>query len=162
MIRFLFALSLITCCSSFAVAQTSSFGALEGHSIISTYAEEISSRRMGTFEIVWHDTIYFSTKGRIFHRISQENSRKGDSRRDIVGDEGGRNDGQGTAFRWVGNGVTREWINPRGVRIRQSIQISPAGGGYACRASIERRGRGGQARVVQESCRVLAGNALAQ
>lgn len=161
--RILTGLTLAFCAVGQANSQTVQFSALEGHSIISDYEEKILSRRSGSFSNKWHDELYFSTKGRIFHRFSMDNGRRGDHRnRDSVSEEDGSNDGQGAAFRWIGNGVMREWTNRRGIRLRQTILVYPSANGYSCKASVERNGRAGNARVLRENCRVVSGNVLSQ
>lgn len=145
-----------------AFSQDARFRNLEGHSIVSDYQEEVTSRKGDVFQIDWKDTLYISTKGRIFHRFSQTNTKRGfDKNVDSVSDEGGRSEGKGASFRWTGNGLVRQWTNRTGVKIRQSIHISPAGDGFACKASIERAGGKGRIRVVRDDCRVVAGNSLA-
>lgn len=161
--RILLGLSLAICVVGQTNAQTPGFSALEGRSIVSDYEEEILSKRSGSFNNKWHDELYFSTKGRIFHRLSMDNGRRGDHRnRDSVSEEDGSNDGQGAAFRWIGNGVMREWTNRRGIRLRQSILVYPSADGYSCKASVERNGRSGNARVIRENCRVVLGNVLSK
>lgn len=145
-----------------AWSQDTLFRNLEGHSIISNYQEEITSRKGDVFQIDWRDTLYISTKGRIFHRFSQTNTKRGfDKNLDNVSDEGGRSEGKGAGFRWAGDGLVRQWTNRTGVKIRQSIHILLVGDGFACKASIERNGGKGRVRVVRDDCRVVAGNSLA-
>lgn len=145
-----------------AAAQAVSFSSLEGHSIISDYHEISETRRFGPIQRRWRDRIYFSSRGRIFHKLNVTNTlRPGDYSREFVSSESGESDGRGAPFRWAGDGLTREWTNQFGLRMRQSVTISPTGGGYACRMAIERSGANiGYTRVTQQSCRVIKGNAL--
>lgn len=145
-----------------AFSQAVSFSALEGHSIISDYHEISETRRFGPIQRQWRDRIYFSSRGRIFHKINVTNSlRPEDFSREFVSSEAGESEGRGAPFRWVGDGLTREWTNQRGVRLRQSVTINPAGSSYSCRMTIERSGASsGHTRVTQQSCRVIKGNAL--
>jgi len=148
--------------STTSSAQTLRFNDLEGHSVVSEYTEEVMTRRFGPYRATWKDRVYFSTKGRIFHRFNRQSSIPGmDRHAENVSDDEGRIEGRGAAFRWTGDGIVREWTNPRGIHIRQSISISPSGAGFSCRLSVERSTRRGRAYPISQLCRVIKGNVLA-
>lgn len=157
------ALAVLLAAGSPALAQSVSFPGLEGHSIVARYDEAITTRRGEVFRYQWNDRVYFSTKGRIFHRFSVDGDRPGRARTyEAVGDEQGVGDGRMAKYRWTGSGITRQWRNPRGVTLRQTIDISATAGGYACRMAVERiSGSRGSATPVGQTCRVVRGNAVA-
>lgn len=155
-------ISVLMISSSGLSAQTLRFSDFEGYSVVAEYEEEVVTRRRGSFRATWRDRVYFSTKGRIFHRFQRQDSRPNRDR-DVenVGDEDGLSEDKKSVFRWSGDGITREWTNNRGIRIRQSIAISRSGDGFACRVSIDRSSIRGSVVPIGRSCRVFKGNVLA-
>jgi len=161
MMRHSVALTFFLLLSPPAAAQNSMFGGLEGHSIISDYEEELLNSSGLVSRFVWRDVLYFSTKGRIFHRSVQHGYRH-NYRNEVVGDGASRGFSNGV-FRWDGSGVVREWFNNRiGTKFRQSISITSGARGAACRTAVQRLGGTTVATVVRENCRVIKGNALDQ
>lgn len=155
----LLAASMLSTTSS---AQGLRFSDLEGHSVISEYTEEVMTRRYGAYRATWSDRICFSTKGRIFHRFNRQASiPEMDRDAENVSDGDRRVEGRGAAFRFAGDGIVREWTNRRGIQIRQSISISPTGGGFGCQVTIVRSHIRGSAYPIGQSCRVVKGNVLA-
>jgi hypothetical protein len=145
-----------------AASQTLRFADLEGYSIAADYQEMVTTRRSGSFQQTWSDRIYFSTKGRIFHRFSRQSTRPEYARsRESVSDEEGQGDGHGVSYHWTGSGIAREWTNRRGNRIRQSITITPTSNGYVCQISVERFAGRGTTISLGQTCQVIKGNILA-
>lgn len=162
--------SLLTICAATLVAsgaawsQTSSFAGLGGHSISAEYKEEVMTGRAGSFRLVWREQVYFSTKGRIFHRSDRRSSRPDFERQsENISDPDGQGDGREAKFRWVSDGIVREFTTPRGIHIRHSIAISRSGGGFTCRVTIERSASRftPSADELGQSCRVVKGNIIA-
>ncbi|HEV7339244.1 MAG TPA: hypothetical protein VGO06_24980 [Bosea sp. (in: a-proteobacteria)] len=143
--------------SSGARAQALGQEALAGYSIASHYEEVLEFPNGNFVRQIWRDRLYFSTKGRIFHKFALESGHPASDRAfEAISGEGG-----GGGFRWVGNGVSRPWRSPRGGTGTQSFHISAQAGGYSCRMSLERLGMRLTARPVSQSCRVTKGNILA-
>jgi hypothetical protein len=135
--------------------------ALQGYSIRAEYVELVESRRAGQVRQVWSDQVYISTKGRIFHRHDRRSTRPEGSRSfEAVGDEAS-GEGREARYRWVGNGLSREWTNRRGIRLQQWIRLMPASGGFTCRMGVDRYPSRGRVSVLSESCTVVPGNILA-
>ena len=144
------------------IAQSHGMKALEGHSIAVDYQEQVTTRRGQVTQETWRDRIYFSTKGRIFHRFDRQSPRPDRSRNfETVGDEAGRGDDRRAKFVWTGQGITRQWTNRRGVTLKQTITITPTSNGYSCHMSVSRSGNRGTITPLGQSCRVVSGNILA-
>jgi hypothetical protein len=142
-----------------ALAQDSLFAALEGHSVIVDLREEVATPR-GTFEFLWRDRVYISTKGRIFHRFDVRSTHPIlHGQRELVSDGG---PGRGGKYIWTGNALTRQWVNKIGVLVRQTIAISRSQSGFTCHMTVERPA-GGRGQVIDrgQTCRVVRGNVLA-
>ena len=147
---------------SAALSQYHGMQALEGHSIVVNFQEQVTSRRGKSFQAVWRDRVYFSTKGRIFHRFDRQNQRPDRSRNyELVGDEAGQGDDRRAKFAWTGQGITRQWVNRRGVTLQQTIAITPTGSGYSCQMTVSRSGNRGTSTPLGQTCRVVSGNVLA-
>ncbi len=150
-------LSWLAVCSSGARAQAPNLEALAGYSITSQYEEILQFPNGNSVRQVWRDRVYFSTKGRIFHKFTLESESPGlDRAFETVSGETGSG-----GFRWVGDGVTRPWRSPRGGTGSHSFHLSGSAGGFACRMSLERFGMRLTARPVSQSCKVMKGNVLA-
>jgi len=143
-------------------AQALTMADLEGHSVILDFEEIVTTGRGEPFQQRWQNRVYFSTKGRIFDQFNRSSPRSGQSRSwEAVGDEEGFGEGRAPKFVWNGQGVTRQWANRRGHTRRQTITITPSGNGYSCYMTLERSGGRGFSHVVDQSCRVVRGNAVA-
>jgi hypothetical protein len=89
---------------------------LLGQSIQAEYVKLFESRRAGQIRQAWSDQVYISTKGRIFHRHKRGSTQPEGSRSfEAVGDDDGGGDGRNVPYRWTGSGLSREWVNRRGV-----------------------------------------------
>lgn len=140
-----------------AKAQPLTLEALSGYSIVSRHEEILDFPNGRSVRQVWNDRVYFSTKGRIFHKFNLDSDHAASGRAlEMIGGEQGK---LGT-FRWGGDGITRQWRNPRGGVGHQSFHITGRGGIYACRLSLERVGMMLTARPISQRCTVVKGNAL--
>jgi hypothetical protein len=134
---------------------------LLGQSIQAEYVELFESRRAGQIRQAWSDQVYISTKGRIFHRHKRGSTEPEGSRSfEAVGDDDGGGDGRNVPYRWTGSGLSREWVNRRGVQVQQWIQVTPTPNGFACRTGVTRSPGRNRVTVLSESCRIVPGNIL--
>jgi hypothetical protein len=141
-----------------ALSQDALFSALQGHSIIVDY-QEVGFTPRGPWEARWRDRVYISTQGRIFHRpdVFSTVPRTGGVN-ELVGEAGGTGSG-GRTLVWTGNELTRQWVNRRGVTLRQTITIRRAEGGFVCAMAVERlSGARGPPPETRQTCRVVRGN----
>jgi hypothetical protein len=138
------------------LAQDVTFASLQGRSIVVEYREHIRNRRGEDMSAVWKDLVYFSGKGHIFHKMDMSGPH-GAKEKYGIGDESGAGEG-GPAFRWDGHGITRSWTNPRGIRLRQTIDIFRTASGFGCRMSIQRTNSRATVTVAGQTCRVVNGN----
>jgi hypothetical protein len=141
-----------------AFGQEIKFSELEGHSIAIEYVEGLSFNGREAVPYHWNDTIYVSTKGRIFHSSKQKSAtRTSDYNRETVSELAGADFGQTGQFRWNENGFIREWVRT-GVRLRYTVTLARSRSGFTCRATIERFGGRASASLIREKCRVMKGN----
>lgn len=141
-----------------ALGQEIKFSELEGHSIAIEYVESVSYNGREAVPYQWNDTIYVSTKGRIFHSSKQKSvARTSDYHRETVSEIVGADFGQTGQFRWNENGFVREWIT-LGMRIRYRVILARSRTGFTCQAVIERFGNRDKASLLREKCRVVKGN----
>lgn len=141
-----------------AAGQEIKFSELEGHSIAIEYVESISFNGREAVPYHWNDTIYVSTKGRIFHSSKQRSAaRTSDYNRETVSELVGADFGQTGQFRWNEHGFVREWRRT-GVRIRYTVTLTRSRSGFTCRAAIERFGSSNSVSLIREKCRVMKGN----
>jgi hypothetical protein len=141
-----------------ALAQSDTFEALKGNSIVLDYRERVMGPRGGSFPVFWKDRIYVSTEGRIFHRMdTQSRNPRAIGQQELVGGQ------QAHAMAWTGGALVRSFVNPKtGVRIRQVVTVTGSVGNLACSMSLERSGAPGfQYAVEQNGCQVIAGNVFA-
>jgi hypothetical protein len=149
-------------CISWDASAQVSMQSLYGHSIVAEYSEAVSSRRAGDFTVVWHDRIYISDKGRIFHKFQVNSSRAGRDRDlELVGNEAGIGEGTQAKYRWTGSGFSRSWTNGRGHLLSQTITVSGSPGALSCSMSVQRGGGRGSSFGRGQSCSIVAGNVLA-
>jgi hypothetical protein len=141
-----------------AAGQEIRFSELEGHSIAIEYVESVSFNGRGSVPYQWNDTIYVSTKGRIFHSSKQKSAaRTSDYSSETVSELVGADFGQTGQFRWHENGFIREWVR-LGTRIRYTVTLARSRSGFTCRAAIERFSSRNSASLLREKCRVMKGN----
>ena len=79
---------------------------------------------------------------------------------ETMGDETGRGADRRAKYGWTGQGISRQWTNPFGVTLRQTIAITPTGQGYACQMEIIRAGHRATFTPLGQTCRVVNGNIL--
>jgi hypothetical protein len=142
-----------------ASAQSTTFQALRGNSIVLDYRERVTGPRGGSFPVFWRDRIYVSTEGRIFHKMdTRSQNPRATGQQELVGGQ------QGNAMVWNGSAFVRSFINPKtGVRIRQVVTVSGSGNNAVCSMSLERSGAPGfQYAMEHNGCQVIAGNVFAR
>lgn len=130
-----------------ALAQSLTPSELEGHSIVAEFVENVTTGRGESFGITWHDQVYFSTKGRILHRMNVTDSRPNKSRFGEAISDATRDMGQGVKYQWSGSGITRQWYNGRGLPFQQTISIARAQDGFSPNYSSGRWSRAGERSV---------------
>jgi len=123
---------------------------------IETRIVEPMSRRRGPGQQYWHDRIYVSDRGRIFHKFEFSAS---DSDRDRI-HEIGPDGATGSTLRWSSGALTRTWKNGRGRTLMQSIVFYGTPGNLSCQAMLARIGR--SSRTTSSTCTIRDGNILAR
>lgn len=143
-----------------ARAEADDFGRLVGNSIVAEYTETVVPARGQPFQQTWRETLYISTKSRVFHRQRIDSPNPANvSRRDVVGESDGSGGGARAKFAWTGSGFSRQWPHWRGFRLRQDIHVS----GDQCRLEVTRSAYPHATfNLVSQSCRITPGNVLAK
>lgn len=141
------------------VAQSTTVDFLKGKSIVIDYRERVTGPSFGSYRVRWHDRVYVSTEGRIFHRAdTRSENPRATGQRELIGGQ------QSNTLMWDGHAFVRSFINPKsGVRIRQAIAASRSGDRIGCSMSLERSGAPPGVEYVAEhnGCQVIEGNVFA-